>query len=525
LTKYSSLFLILCLILSLSVFLAPVSNPDVYWHLSAGRYIVEHQALPSADFLSHTMGGSPWIDFEWLTQLIYYGLYAAWGFAGLIALRVLLFGGLFWIFLRVLKLYGAGHIASGLAALSLALLLLPTADVRPDNFSLLFFSLILYRLEAARLSQDRSRPRDYLFCSLLFCLWANIHMGFIYGLVLILFYGHGALLAAGAFATLLNPFGPRLYSVLIQHLSSLKFLQVHIAEWLPADATIPWMWPYWALIIIAFSITLLHYLKTRRTPYAHLLTLFYFGLSSAESRRHIPFFCLPALAYTAGMLKDFNFKPAIKRWAGALLFLLLFLQLGRFLPILRRELMAREKSSVDGSCRFLKEQAQILAGKKLFNTWADGGALGFALEPAYKIFMDGRYIFHSLLQDSYKAGASPLEWQDFMSRHGIEVAILKRSQKNVVFLTANGLVYNRPYFIKYMPGPTWAMVFWDANNMIMARRSAVDPRWLNAHEYKYLLPDDGPALSQKIADRSVSPKALELESERHRRETGDILAQ
>ena len=30
----------------------PLVNPDLYWHLSAGKYILAHHTLPHADFLS-----------------------------------------------------------------------------------------------------------------------------------------------------------------------------------------------------------------------------------------------------------------------------------------------------------------------------------------------------------------------------------------------------------------------------------------------------------------------------------------
>src|SRR5436190_1204712 len=77
-----------CLALPLAL---PIYNPDLYWHLSAGKRIFETRAIPTADWLSATRAGTPWIDFEWLTQLLYYGVHAAAGFAGLWALKVALF--------------------------------------------------------------------------------------------------------------------------------------------------------------------------------------------------------------------------------------------------------------------------------------------------------------------------------------------------------------------------------------------------------------------------------------------------
>jgi hypothetical protein len=39
---------------------AMLSDPDTYWHLATGRWIVEHAAVPKTDPFSHSMPGAPW---------------------------------------------------------------------------------------------------------------------------------------------------------------------------------------------------------------------------------------------------------------------------------------------------------------------------------------------------------------------------------------------------------------------------------------------------------------------------------
>src|SRR2546426_11140765 len=56
-----------------------LNDPDSYWHLVVGRWIVEHRTFPTADPFSFTMTGAPWIAKEWLSQILYAG---AWGLAG-----------------------------------------------------------------------------------------------------------------------------------------------------------------------------------------------------------------------------------------------------------------------------------------------------------------------------------------------------------------------------------------------------------------------------------------------------------
>jgi hypothetical protein len=42
------------------------SDADTYWHLAAGRWIVEHGRVPDADPFSHSMPGASWTAREWL---------------------------------------------------------------------------------------------------------------------------------------------------------------------------------------------------------------------------------------------------------------------------------------------------------------------------------------------------------------------------------------------------------------------------------------------------------------------------
>ena len=59
--------------------LEPVTGADTWWSMVAGRWVVEHSAVPSVDTLSYTFAGKPWFNQEWLTQVIFYQLYRLFG--------------------------------------------------------------------------------------------------------------------------------------------------------------------------------------------------------------------------------------------------------------------------------------------------------------------------------------------------------------------------------------------------------------------------------------------------------------
>src|SRR5258708_27049498 len=68
-----SLPLLIALIPLLRVVSEPLpllNDPDTYLHIAAGRWIIEHAALPTADPFSHTMAGAQWVPHEWLAEII-----------------------------------------------------------------------------------------------------------------------------------------------------------------------------------------------------------------------------------------------------------------------------------------------------------------------------------------------------------------------------------------------------------------------------------------------------------------------
>ena len=87
---------------SVSVLFTPLNNPDLFWHLSAGKYIINNLALPNFDFLSWTEYGAVWFDFEWLTQIVYYLIYLIAGFKGLFVFKLIMSGLIFAVLRKIL---------------------------------------------------------------------------------------------------------------------------------------------------------------------------------------------------------------------------------------------------------------------------------------------------------------------------------------------------------------------------------------------------------------------------------------
>ena len=72
-----------------ATYVVRLSDPDPWWHLATGRWIVEHRAIPHVDPFSFTVAGAPWRAVDWLADLAMYGSCALGGDAGLGVLTAL----------------------------------------------------------------------------------------------------------------------------------------------------------------------------------------------------------------------------------------------------------------------------------------------------------------------------------------------------------------------------------------------------------------------------------------------------
>src|SRR5258705_5042235 len=47
----------------------PITDPDFWWHLRTGQFIVETHTIPHADIFSALRFGSEWVTHEWLSEV------------------------------------------------------------------------------------------------------------------------------------------------------------------------------------------------------------------------------------------------------------------------------------------------------------------------------------------------------------------------------------------------------------------------------------------------------------------------
>jgi hypothetical protein len=155
-------------------------DPDTMWQITVGQWILDHRAVPETDIYSFTMRGQPWISTQWLAQVLYAKAYAIAGWSGPVVLAATATAATFGMFARFLsrRLSESTTLVFMAAALALTV---PHLLARPHVLALPVMVAWAGGLIAAA---DRQRAPSFWLLPLM-ALWANLHGGFVFGLVLI----------------------------------------------------------------------------------------------------------------------------------------------------------------------------------------------------------------------------------------------------------------------------------------------------------------------------------------------------
>ncbi|PDT75325.1 hypothetical protein [Bradyrhizobium sp. C9] len=161
-----------------------LADSDTYWQIAVGRWILDHHTLPSVDIYSFTKAGEPWVSSSWLAQVLFAKAYDLAGWTGPVALAAAGAAASFALLTAILNRVLPTMCASLIA---LAALVLTCGHLLARPHVLAMPIMIIWANGLMTASERREAPSFWLLP--LIALWANLHGGFLFGLVL-----------AGAFA-------------------------------------------------------------------------------------------------------------------------------------------------------------------------------------------------------------------------------------------------------------------------------------------------------------------------------------
>ncbi|MEM9254075.1 MAG: hypothetical protein AAGA91_01425 [Pseudomonadota bacterium] len=288
-----------------------MAGSDMWWHIAAGREILQTQTLWMVDDWSYTAHGNDWLNHEWLAGIMYYLWVSLWGVQAIVYWKWLILGLTFLTLQYTLGRDSGSALAGFLCAAIAAAIAAPFLDVRPHIYTLLFYALLL-------LIAHRRRPRLYLLLPL-FIVWVNLHGGFFFGLMALaillfpwrnftlpslrsaVFIGLLCLLAA-----LLNPSGLGTFFYPLKYAFDETSPFKQLAEWLPPFSPGGIQSPLFFVFMWAPIGALVYFLPAVRrrldVPWEGLALMLLTLAMAVTSRRFIPIYAMSMALAMAPLL-------------------------------------------------------------------------------------------------------------------------------------------------------------------------------------------------------------------------------
>ena len=162
---------------------APVTTNDLFWHINTGEHLLAAGEFPERDVFSYTAGHLEWNLHEWLTQVVFYGLYKTGGFPLLRLLTGLLSVGILLGVFHLARRQTRHDLPALLAVMAFAVLGTTRFQTRPTLFTMALFLVLV-----TWLASHRGRWRSYHAALMvtLVVAWVNLHS---VGLLALVIYG------------------------------------------------------------------------------------------------------------------------------------------------------------------------------------------------------------------------------------------------------------------------------------------------------------------------------------------------
>ncbi len=469
-SAFSQLILGIAFMSIFIIFTRTPADADMWWHLRSGEEMVTQRILLLEDIFSFTRYSSPWVNAFWLSDIFIYLIYKAASFFG-IAIFVALMGVATF---NIVHRQMAGHpFLRALLLILAAITASPIWTPRPQLFSFFLLALLDYWLY---LMKKERGPKLWLLVPF-FALWANLHGGYIWGVLLliatlvgeVLNYWFGddaekmnflskavlkqlALYAVFAlFAVLLNPNGFELWRLPFHTVD----VSLAIQEWQSPDfhqlSFHPMLWMLF-LFIAALAISL------KSVDYGDLLKVLGFVYLAFVSQRNVAPFAiilLPILgrhlSLVWGHWLSSPFGKTIERWrakstsrqlplfltrsVNTLLVLLIMLVAFANLYTVTRP------AKIDAT--YPTEAIQWIKVNRpaghLFNSYNWGGYLIWALRD-YPVFIDGRADLYGdeIIGEWWAIMAGGEMAQELLDEWGVNLILVEANWQGVNGLSEYG---------------------------------------------------------------------------------------
>ncbi len=482
--------------------IGPIRSYDFFWHLATGRWIVEHHALPTFDPFTLAAAHVPWINGEWLYEVVLYGAESLVGLSGVSWINALFVAAIFVIGFW----FSARESNLSVSLLIAAIAFLGASDrlgIRPAAAAALLIVCALALL------QSKLPPVQLTVAyAILTAIWINTHPSALIAPILaaatlLIDLRRWMVVAVSAIALLINPFGWRAIAApfeLTRLIGSGEFVN---AEWLPSPpALFPLLYVTSAAVVAAFLMS--------REKRKHLWRFAIYVLLASLAIQHVRnqslyFAALPLLVVPIPVLPR---KAALACAVAALV------------PIGWVFAHSNHAAGADAERFPIRAVSRLRLPGNIYNVDQFGGYLEWVFYPQRRVLDDGRNeLFRDFIALDAQARRDSRVWHALLQRYRIDLAVdeYQNERIEVVDVASGSRRYLPASLVRYRRRD-WALIAFDDVAMVFARRAAFPPRVIAPLEYRYLVPDD-PHIGYLNGEIRKNAHA---EVERAKREIGEI---
>lgn len=469
-TRGASLLIVFLSLLFWRLCTRPLYHTDLWGHLSFGRWIWSHGALPTTEPFLPLAQGMPVVDSAWLSQLLGYGWYQLTGTAGMqfvmSASITTVLGCLAYLLYR--QTQRASMAFLGIVTclwLSIQQFLVGWGEM-PSLIRPQILGVAIYAWIFCRMMDRKSRFSDWYLIPASICLWANLHGSFVIGIISLGLVGLGRSLDTwwrtgqlssvwrrgeglrwiliaeiSSIAALVNPYGLGLYSELLQFASNRNLFD--LLDWEPLTLK---SGQGRAVALVTVVLMILYRLSPRRVSLSEFFLLLTFGLWALWASRMLVWWSIPAAYFTAlhwnavrnrrrGTLTQFVPQTPTGLWSVVAVGVM---WIGFALTPMGGAILHRQQPALRSSVsrdtpikavEYLLKMKEPLRGQ-VFNSYEWGDYLGWAGPQGIKLFVNShvhlipREVWQSYMQVSRLSG----NWEDQLDRYGVNYVVIDRRQ-------------------------------------------------------------------------------------------------
>lgn len=463
--------------------LRPTDDYDVFWQLKSGEVIWQGGAFLYRDTFS-LAAETFRLEHCWLHDLVLYALYRLGGYPALTLLKtalVTLCGVLLWRWQR------QRGVDAGVLLPALLLCLYASSPSWAERPQLWTFLLALLYLQLLYAGRERGW-RVWLWLAPLMLLWANLHAGCIFGLVLIggflaaealraalgggSWRGVGRLALAGGLAfaaAFVNPYGYRIpLGQLLAHLDQYK-VQTGNAD-VPMLGNMEWLPPTLAQVPLFYLLMALWggllLWRWRKLDLAEGLFFLGFAYMGFGQVRHTTLVALLAAFFLPRHLQELFMAlqqtQSWRFWRRASLVstvLILLVLLGGRLRDGSFGWGLKQDEFPEAAATFVQQQQ---LPDNLYNAYDWGGYLIWRLYPDYRVFLDSRQTSPEHFAASNVIDNAERGWQETLDRYRVDTIITRTCyyDSGAPLRLVDALAAS----------PHWLLVYQDATALVYSRR-------------------------------------------------------